>query len=158
EARLSIISQGRGWHHGLDQKSAMSRHTTAYFTPDHLPALVCGITPNSRGMRVTYIGNEIMGTSQVFHLKLEAPPRGKNSHEDAIEALISEHHVFIDQQSFRVLKTSKFVFAPDAVQNRSLWETLYFDYRSVNGVLMPFRIENFVSGQRFSTTVFTSLQ
>lgn len=158
EAETFVISNGKGWHHRAEQKSPMSRHTTAYFRPDHLPALVCGTNPASQGMRTTYVGDEVVGIVPVFHLKLDASPRGKNAHADAIESLISEYHVFIDQQSFRVLKTSKFVFAPDAVENRSVWETLYSDYRSINGLLMPFHIETFVSGRIFSTTVFTNIQ
>jgi hypothetical protein len=157
ETETSIISRGRGWHRGQAKNLTVPRHTTAYFKPDHLPALVCSADHASQGMRVIYAGEDTVGDRPVFHIKLDALPRGKNTQADLVESLISEYHIFIDQQSFTVLKTSKFIFSPDTIDNHSLWETLYSDYRRVNGVLMPFRIENLVSGRKFGTTVFTKI-
>ena len=155
---ISIVSRGKGWHGHQGQQSAMSPHATMNFLPDHVPALACSIPPARRGLRVTYVGREEINATPVFHLKLDALPRGKNQGLDAILSLLSEYHIFIDQQSYKVVKTAKFVFAPDAIQNRSLWETIYSDYRSVDGVQMPFRMENFIAGRKFSTSVFTNIQ
>jgi hypothetical protein len=154
---ILIISKGRGSHHGEKVRSRMSRQDTAYFKADHLPAFVCAIDPARDGMRVSYIGEGVVGARPVFHLKLDAVPKGRDAHIDAIESLISEVHLFIDQQSFVVLKTAKYVFSPNALENKSLWENVYSDYREVNGVLMPYRLESFVAGQAFSTTTFSSI-
>ena len=75
-----------------------------------------------------------------------------------MESLISEYHLWIDQQSFVVLKTATYLFSPNAIENRSLWETFYSEYRTVNGILMPFHLDNFLSGQSFSTTTFSSIR
>jgi hypothetical protein len=157
QTEVAIISKGMGSNLGQSQRGSISRHTAAYFKADHLAALVCNINSSSIGMRLVYVGDEMVSSIPVFHLKLDAVPKGKSAHADAIESLISEYHLFIDQQTFRIVKTAKFVFSPNSVENRSLWETFYSDYRSINGVLMPFRIENFVSGHQFSTTVFTNI-
>jgi hypothetical protein len=157
QAEVFIVNKGRGWHQMQGRTLPMSRHTTAYFKADHLPALICGAGRLPQGMRFTYAGTEVVASRPVFHIKLDAIPQRKNEQADAIESLISEYHVFIDQDSFIVLKTSRYVFSPDAVENHSLWETLYSDYRAVDGAMMPFRIDNLVSGHQFSTTVFSKI-
>jgi hypothetical protein len=156
EEQLSVVNKGRGAHRVQGKWAHMPHHTAAYFTPDHLPALMCA--PNTRnGIEINDAGDDMVGGRPVFHLKLSARPRGKNAQVDALEAVISEYHLFLDQQSFVVLKSAKYVFSPEAVANRSLWETVYSDYRKVNGVMTPFRMEHFVSGQKFSETVFTNM-
>jgi hypothetical protein len=157
QAEVSIISRGRGARHGAAPKTAMSRQDTAYFKADHLPAFMCAISPVKDGMQLSYVGEDIVGGRPTFHLKLNAIPKGRNAHADLIESLISEFHLFIDQQSFVVLKSAKYVFSPTAIENRSWWETLYSDYRPVNGIQMPFRLETLVAGQPFSTTTFSTI-
>jgi hypothetical protein len=157
QPEVSIISRGRGARHGAAPKTAMSRQDTAYFKADHLPALMCAISPVKDGMQLSYVGEDIVGGRPTFHLKLNAIPKRRNAHADLIESLISEFHLFIDQQSFVVLKSAKYVFSPTAIENRSWWETLYSDYRPVNGVQMPFRLEILVAGQPFSTTTFSTI-
>jgi hypothetical protein len=154
---VAVIHQRRGAHNANGQRTVLSRHTTAYFRADHLPALMCAMPRADSAMQVTYEGEDLVADRPVFHLKFSAIPKGKDARADAIESVISEHHVFIDQQSFVILKTSKFVFSPEAVENRSLWETVYSDYRKVKGVLMPFRLDTLVAGQKFNSTVFTTM-
>ncbi len=154
---LSIINRGSGQHHWQGQIVPMRRRTTAYFRADHLPALMCSDSRLGREMTITYVGMDVVVSRPVFHIKLNAIPQGKSEQADAIESLISEYHIFVDRDSFVVLKTSHYVFSPDAIENHSLWETLYSDYRVVDGTLMPFQVANRVSGQRFSTTVFGTI-
>jgi hypothetical protein len=157
QAEVSIISHGKGSRHGGLTKPAMSRQDTAYFKADHLPAFMCSINPARDGMQVSYVGEELLNGRSAFHLKLNAIPKGRSPHADRIESLISELHLFIDQQSFVVLKSAKYVFSPNAIENHSWWENLYSDYRDVNGILMPFRLETFVAGQPFSTTTLSTI-
>src|SRR5579859_234593 len=98
------VHRGQGSHQQQDKKQALSRHTTAYFKADHLPALVCGMNLSADGMKATYEGEDRVDSSPVFHLKLSVAPKGKNARADEIESLISEYHLFIDQRSFVVLK------------------------------------------------------
>lgn len=153
-AEITIVSNGRGWRYQQGLKSRMPRHATAYSRPDHLPVLLCKIMASDKRMRATYAGSDVVDSHPVFHLKFDATPLGKDERADAIESIISEYHIFIDEQSFMVLKTAKYVFSPHAIENRSLWETHYSDYRVVGGIQIPFRVDNFVSGRNFSTVVF----
>lgn len=154
---ITIITNGRGWHDAGGKRTRIASHTAAYFKADHLPALLCSTDYSRKGLGVSYEGEEAVGGKSAFHLKLIPLPKQNGEPADRTEALISEYHIFIDAQSFVLLKTARYVFSPNAVENRSLWETSYSDYRSINGVLMPFRLDNSISGRRFSTTVFTSI-
>lgn len=157
DTRIAVISHGRGSHLIEGKKKALPRHSTAYFRPDHLPALLCSAS-SAGGVQVTLEGESKVGDAPVFDLKFSARPGKRNDRADAIESLISEYHIFVDQQSFLVLKSSTFVFSPDAIENHSLWETYYFDYRRIGDVLMPFKLENFLAGGKVRTIVFTSIQ
>ena len=75
-----------------------------------------------------------------------------------VEAALSEYHVYVDKQSLVVLKTSSFVFSPTNLQNRSIWEAYYSDYRSVRGMLVPFHVENYLDGQKIQDMVFSDVQ
>jgi hypothetical protein len=157
---VAVVSRGRGWQRRQGQKTEAPYHTTAYFKADHLPGLTCGAFSAGQmpGIRATYLGEETTGSKTTFHVKLSATPKGKNPRRDAVESVLSEYHLWIDQQSFVVLKTATYLFSPNAIENRSLWETYYSDYRTVNGTLLPFHLDNFLSGQSFSTTTFSSIR
>jgi hypothetical protein len=159
-ADVAIVSRGHGWHLRQGQKTEAPHHTTAYFKADHLPGLTCGAFSAGQmpGMRATYLGEETTGSRPTFHVKLSAAPKGKNPRRDALESVMSEYHLWIDQQSFVVLKTATYFFSPNAIENRSLWETYYSEYRTVNGILMPFHLDHFLAGQSFSTTTFSSIR
>jgi len=74
-----------------------------------------------------------------------------------LDQLISEFHVYLDTKTLRVIKTSNWAFAPDAIENRSLWETYYDNYQTVAGVLVPMHISHFMAGSRLDDWNFTSV-
>lgn len=154
---ITIITNGRGWHDTGGKRTRIASHTAAYFKADHVPALLCSADHTRKGLGVSYVGEEVVGGKAAFHLKLVPLPKQNGQQADKTDALISEYHIFIDEQSFVVLKTARYAFSPNAVENRSLWEAFYSDYRNVNGVMMPFRLDNLISGRPFSTTIFTSI-
>lgn len=149
-----VVKNGAGFRSRGNQRENLSSHATRYFRPDHLPAFSC--IPDLSKFDVTLEGTEQVLDRPVYHLKLVArssDPRTRN-----LEAILSEYHVFIDQQRFLVLKTSTFVFSPNVIQNRSTWETFYGDYRNIGGVLVPFHIENYLSGRKLRDIVFSDVQ
>jgi hypothetical protein len=72
--------------------------------------------------------------------------------------LICEYHVFIAVATNRVLPRGRGYFRRCRPEPVCL-ETFYRDYGEVNGVVMPFEIENRIAGQRarevFLSTVRT---
>lgn len=109
-------------------------------------------------MLAEYIGTEMVEGHSVSHLRFHMAARGKSKHQDAVEELLSESHVFIDSATNRVVSIRTWVFSPETVENRSVWEAVYSDYRDVDGVLMPFHIQDHIAGQPHRETVLTSVQ
>lgn len=105
---------------------------------------------------VQYVGTEHIGDHSVHHIRLSAVPT--DSTPQRVEELMSEFHLFIDAQSFLLVKTISFDFSPEIVENRATVETYYDDWRSVGPTLIPFHTARFIYGQKFSETRVTSAQ
>ena len=149
-----VVNNGAGFHRNGGQKEKMASHVTRYFRPEHLPALSCA--PDLNKFDVTMAGDEEVNGRAVHHLKLVAKPMSAKG--QAVEAALSEYHVYVDRQTLVVLKTSCFVFSPTNLQNRSVWETYYGDYRNVKGMLVPFHVESYLAGQKVRDVVFSDVQ
>jgi len=145
---VSIVNRGRGSRNHNANQARLPEHATAYFRPEYIPALSCTIDRGRAGMVAEYLGQELIAGETADHIRFSMAPNGKDKKIDDLESLISEYHVFISTVSHRVLATRTWIFSPDAVQNHSSWETFFTDYRNVNGVLMPFHIENRLNGQK----------
>lgn len=129
-----------------------------YFRPDHISALACTIDLGRPQMSISYVGLEPLNQTQVHHIRFFASGSSSGSAIGSLESTISQFDVYLDSQSFNVVRTTRLLFAPDAVENHSDWDTFYTDYRPVNGVLMPFHIQHFLVGQQAEDIVFTSVQ
>lgn len=129
-----------------------------YFRPDHVPALACSIDLTRPRMNVAYIGLETVNATPVHHIRFfvssQVLPDGSNS----LDPVISEFDVYLDTQSLTVVKTKRFLFSANAIENHSDWETYYFNYQAVNGVLMPFHMQHFLAGQLAEDFVISSFQ
>ena len=156
--RVHVVNRGQGFHEKEGKRERLPFHQTAYFRHDYTPALACEADAAHDGMRVEYIGREVVEGQSVHHIRFSMAGQGKNRHADAVEELISEYHVFIDSATNRVAATRTWVFSPEAVENRSIWETIYSDYRDVDGILMPFHIQNRVAGQPYREVVLSSVR
>lgn len=154
--QVSNINGAEGYWSHNGQKKAADNHTISYFQPDHIPALACLPDFASRGLQAEYVATESLNGHQIYHVKLTATPKGKSARIDAANGLLSERHVFIDTDSYTVSAVRYWIFSPNALENRSAWEAVYSDYRQVDGVLMPFHMENRVDGMKFRDVTFTN--
>jgi hypothetical protein len=136
----------------------MAPWQTMYNRQEHFPALLCGSELQRPNMEIIYVGLEAVGETPAHHIKMSAMGRGKSARADAADRIVSEFHFFLDVQSFVVLETKRFAFAPDAIQNHSDYETYYGKYALVSGLLMPFAITNVLAGQKLQDIVFDSIQ
>ena len=151
-----VVNRGRGHELRAGMREPLPAHTTGYHRPEHIPALACQIDIARPNMSIRYVGLETIGAQPVHHIKFTATPRGNAF--DPLEEVTSEFHVFLDAQSLVVIKTQTWVFAPDAIENRSLWEVYYGDYRVVGGVLMPFRLTRFAGGRKHDDITFSAVR
>jgi hypothetical protein len=129
-----------------------------YFRPEYVPAAVCSVDLTRPLMNVTYVGTELLGQTQVDHIKFYASSQTLPDGSQSLDPVISEFHVYLDAQSFRVVKTKRFLFSPDAIENHSDWETYYSDYRTVAGVLVSFHVQHFLAGQELEDIVLSTAQ
>ena len=155
---ISIVNHGRGLQKRGSATAPLSHHATAYFRQEYIPALACSVDRKRVGMALEYLGDEPIAGELAHHLLFYIAPLGKNKGLDETERALSEYHVFLSAATNQVLMTRTWLFSPDAVENRSLWETFYRDYRNVNGVLMPFDIENRLAGKKFREIMLTTVR
>jgi hypothetical protein len=150
--QVYVLNSGRGFSLISGEKKYLPAHSTLYFRPELLSAFACGIDLARPNVSISYIRLETLRAATVHHLKFLA------SSSDPLEQLISEFHVYLDAQTLRIVKTANWVFAPDAIENRSLWESYYDNYQSVGGVLFPMHIQHFLAGKRLDDWDFTSVR
>jgi hypothetical protein len=146
-----VINNGRGFSLISGQRKNLAAHATAYFRPEHLSAYACSIDVARTNVSVSYVGLENLAAASVHHVIFHA------ASSDPLDQLISEFHVYLDTKTLRVVKTANWAFAPDAIENRSLWETYYDNYQPVAGVLVPMHISHFVAGSKLDDWNFTSV-
>jgi len=149
-----VANGGRSWSFRQGQRGKLPYALSAYHRPEHTPALTCTLDLANPQMSISYIGQELVRGRQLNHIKIFVPPAGG----DYTDAMLSQLDIYLDPTSSLILKTERFVFDPKAFQNYSVWATYYSDYRSVNGVQMPFHIENYIDGQKLRDIVFTNVQ
>jgi hypothetical protein len=146
-----------GFRASKGKRQTVPSHSVAYFRQEFNPALACNVAVGRAGIQVQFIGAESLHGRAVNHLLFSMAPKGINKGDDAMEALISEFHVFLDVADNTVFATRTWVFSDAGVANRSVWETYYSDYRLASGVLMPFSVENYIAGQKIREIKFLSV-
>jgi hypothetical protein len=131
---------------------------TKYFRPENNPAALCALDVTRGAMNAIYAGLESVGSTPAHHIHFFVATQNQPGSLDQNEPVISDFHLFLDAQSFVVVKTKTFAFSSNAIENRSDWETYYSDYRRVGAVLLPFRLDNFLRGQKLLTLTFTTIR
>jgi hypothetical protein len=148
-----VMNGGSSWAMREGRQARMPYALVAYHRPEHVPALACVLDVDKANMSFVYVGQEQIMNRVVHHIRIFVP-----AHDDNTESLISELNVFLDAQRFVILKAERYVFDPEAYQNRSVWATYYGDYRTVGAALMPFHIENYLDGHKVRDVNFSSVQ
>lgn len=147
-------NSGRSHYDGKDHKVAF--HSIAYQRAQHLPALLILSEIESPTLQCIMLGTEEINGVTTSHIRLSVVPAAGNDFDAQVEDLMSETHVWIDQQGL-VVKARTFLFSPEAVQNRSPLDLYYSDYRRVDGFLVPFHVVREIERQKDSEMTFTSI-
>ncbi len=137
---------------GKDHRVAY--HSIAYKRAEHLPALLLLSEVESPALQCILIGTETVNGVSASHIRLSVVP--SDSSDVQAEDLISETHVWIDQQGL-VVKARIFIFSPQVLQNRSPVDLYYSDYRQIDGFLVPFHISREIARHKDSEIVFDSI-
>jgi hypothetical protein len=158
ETNVEVVNQGHGFRLRQGKRHETAAHETAYFRQEYIPALLCGVERDRAGIVAEDLGSEQIEGQKVRHIRFSIAPKGQDRHADEYAQTVSEYHVFLDPASHVVVGTRRWIFSPDRAANRSVWETYYHDYRVVDGVLMPFHIENRLGGQKAREIVLTTVR
>lgn len=153
-----VVQNGHGKViHSATELPLPSWHTK-YTRQEYFPALLCALESERPATDVIYVGLEKLGENSVHHIHVSTGASGKSKFADAAERIISDFHLYVDAQTFMVVKTARYVFSPQAIENHSLYETYYTDYKKVDGIWMPFTITHFLSGQKMDDITFDRIQ
>jgi hypothetical protein len=144
-----VGGKGKSFFSKDGEKRKFRYGASAHFRPEFLPLLNCRLS-GFRNLQAEVVALE----GGIQHLRIASKVDGDGG---AIEAVLSEYHVFIDMASGRITKLRNFVFSPGFIENRSVWEVRYSDYHDVNGVLVPFRYERYIDGALHSTVTLDSV-
>lgn len=151
---VSVVNRGLGSKRQEGKTGELPLWTTKYLLPEHLVGLRLKQALDARS-NVVYLGLEDVSGQSCHRIQIFAsPPEGIPAEQ---EKMISEIELFIDSKTFLVVKAKSYIFSPEIIENRSLLETYYSDYRNVNGMLVPFRISRHLSGSPYSETVLDSV-
>jgi hypothetical protein len=156
--QVYIVNGGQGHATSSSTAIPIAPWQEQYFRPDYFPSLACTLDVTRPSMNAVYVDVETLAGSQVHHIRFYAPSQSLPDGSLSLDPVISEFDVYLDTQSLMVVKTKRFIFAPDAIQNHSDWETYYSDYRSVSGLMVPFHVQHFLAGQLLENIVISSVQ
>jgi hypothetical protein len=150
--QVFVVSPGQSFSIAGTQRNKNSSPVPPTFIPEHLAALTCNFNLAALGLTVSYVGSETVSSISVHHIVFQS------TSADPLDQLTSELHVYLDASSLQIVKTANWIFAPDALDNRSLWETYYTNYSSIGGLLVPSHISHFLSGNKFDDWEYTSIR
>jgi hypothetical protein len=154
----TVINNGDGYRIENGVKTALPLHTTLYERVEYLPALSRAADYLDSRTNLSYLGLETLGSTQVHHIEITTLSNSNSPTDAQAEALNSEFHVFIDSSTNLVAMTRSFLFSPLAIENRLAIDTMYSDYRLIQGVMVPFHIIRLYQGNVYSDLQLTAVQ
>lgn len=129
---------------------------TAYQKPQHIPVLSRLGDFQKANMNVDLVGTVDVNGRPAYQIRFTALPTDNTPPE--IEEMISDYTVFLDSQSLLPVKTLSYDYSPEIIQNRTLVETYFSDYRFVDGVPVAHRVTRFIRGEKVMETVLSDVR
>jgi len=150
-----VTKGGQGYSLREGKKTSLPLWVTQFHYPEHIPAISQMADFLSPNMNLTYVGVEKVNGLAAYHIVFTLIPTDVTPSN--VVAQISEFHAFVDVQTYLVTKTQSNIFSPEAIENRSPAEMYYSDYRSINGLLVPFQISRYISGEKYCDITFSTV-
>jgi len=123
-------SSAAGWKQGPSANSMFKR-------PEHLPAVLLVYELDQKNLEMTYVGLETLGTASVHHIRLRRISALGNELDDQMTKN-SQIDLFIDAQSFLLLKVSYPYFSKIDWRISKPMEIYYENYQNQSGIMVPF--------------------
>lgn len=152
-----VARQGLGYRIINGDKTSLPLWVTAFQGPEHIPALSRIADFPLAQVKVVYLGLEEVADQTAHHIRLSVVGSTTDDLAAQTVELMSEFHVYVNTKSKLIEKTETFIFSPETASNRTKVDTYYSDYRRVGSVLVPYRISQFIMGQKLSDITVTSV-
>jgi hypothetical protein len=123
---------------------------------EHLPALMLAQELARTDFSAAYIGQETVEGHSVNHIRLFRISN-RNPAADAQLTKNSELNVFVDAQTYQIVKIS-FPYVAETDWRQSVPMEIYYDaYQTVNGIAVPFHVRTVFNGQPAGELQVTSV-
>jgi hypothetical protein len=152
----SVIKDGKGFHFAGGQKKDLPTWVTAYQSVENIPMLSRIQNYTSEDVCIIDLGIKDVAGRSNHEIRIAVQPADERM--AATEDLMSELHIFIDTETKQITGTRSFMFSPTAIENRSPVDRVFSDYRLISGIPVPFRIEQYISGELDSIISLTSVR
>jgi hypothetical protein len=137
------------------QTQGLSPSEAIFRSPELLSAYNCKPTESRLRENITYVGRETHGGSLVDHIHFILPGEKTAKNKHWMNA--SEFDVFLDSQTHVLFALRRETFAADAMENHHTLEVRFGNFETVDGVLVPRRIEHFIGDQSIDVTTLASV-
>jgi hypothetical protein len=123
---------------------------------EHLPALMLAQELARNDFSASYVGKETVEGHSVNHIRLFRISN-RNPAADAQLTKNSELNVFVDAQTYQIVKIS-FPYVAETDWRQSVPMEIYYDaYQTVNGIAVPFHVRTVFNGQPAGELQVTSV-
>lgn len=145
-----LRSTGQGWTSAHASNATHERIA-------HLPALMLFYEIARAEISVAYVGEETLEGHSVHHISIARVTNTGNASVDQTLTHNSELEVFVDAQTNMIAKISYRHVAENDWRQSLPMEIYYSDYRTVNGIAIPFHQRHVYAGHPIGEIEITSV-
>ena len=137
-----FVSDGQGKFSQMGKTKALPLHAGANRGSLTLPAI--RLTEAARGkFRFSYVERATRDGHDLYHLRAEKIPSAREAKDKAVSELETVDY-FVDSNSFLIVRTEDVAHPPENMEIKQFHAIDYSDYRSVDGVQVPFSISEHI--------------
>lgn len=151
-----IYNRGREFHSSSNGWRTANSANAEHKRIEHLPALMLAYELARSDYSAAYVGQETLNGRSIHHLSLTRVSATGTGVDDILTKN-SRIDLFIDSQTFLIAKISFLYMATNDWRRGYPMEIYYDDYRTMNGLLVPFHQRFVYDGQPAGEMQFTSM-
>lgn len=153
-SRLFVVDNGKGsLKHPSGQLEAVPAHNTLNVGTMMVPIIQLAAALHDDTMQISYVGQETKEGHEVHHIRLQQI--FGNSVDDP-RSRLTKRDFFIDTKTFEIVSTMEMRHPTYQSGVDYPHEMQFSDYRAVDGLSIPFSINEVTSGQRTFTVHLNS--
>jgi outer membrane lipoprotein-sorting protein len=152
-----IVNGNRGFEVFGGKTRRLPYHSVLNHHLKYLPVFSELTQVGDPAYQVSYLGTQTLNGHAVHHIHTERMYRGQTREQAKVLSRLSATELYIDAQSFLLLKRAQVVPSAINIENSILMEQYFSDYRAIGGVLVPHTVSIYVGNQKVREITFTSV-